>query len=110
MTDSVSLTDNFFRNKHVAIADALGVDDTAKGDKSLTLTDSMHLSTTAWVLKTLNTHDELILSDVAATPIRLLQSTDAVALIEAIQAGAGGAKKTRLFLLLGDLALDIGGT
>jgi len=38
-----------------------------------------------------------------------LQITETVSLAEVVQVGAGGAKKTRLFLILGDLAVQLTG-
>lgn len=107
VTDALSLADNFLRNKTVATADSLGAQDSVKGNKSLLLSDSVNLSTITRALKTLNTVDELSLSDSASTPLRILHATDSITLVETVQAGAGGAKKTRLFLILGDLALGI---
>ena len=40
---------------------------------------------------------------------KVLQVTEAVKLVEIVTVGAGGVKKTRLFLILGDLAVQLTG-
>jgi hypothetical protein len=40
---------------------------------------------------------------------KVLQITETVSLAEIVEVGTGGAKKTKLFLILGDLAVQIAG-
>jgi hypothetical protein len=40
---------------------------------------------------------------------KVLQITEAVGLVEIVGVGVGGVKKTRLFLILGDLAVQLTG-
>lgn len=107
VTDSLWVADSFFRHKAVDLADSLGVSDAIKGNKSLLLTDFLNLSASLQILKTLKTLDALTLSDEATTPQRISQITDSVTLVEFVTAGAGAAKKTKLFLILGDLVMEI---
>jgi hypothetical protein len=87
----VGLADSVLLNKILAIAD------------SVTLLDSA--STPSRVIRAL---ESIVLVDNAFVN-KTLQITEAVSLVEVVEVGGGGAKKTRLFLILGDLAVQLSG-
>jgi hypothetical protein len=91
------------------------------------ITDSVGVADLTAALKTLKTLDALTLVDAASTPSRVLQALDAfgltddsyvnktlqinetIRLVEVVETGAVGVKKTRLFLIIGDLAVQLTG-
>jgi hypothetical protein len=52
--------------------------------------------------------DSIGLSDTALIQ-KVLVINETVSLAEVVESGVGGAKKTRLFLILGDLAIQLTG-
>ena len=90
-----------------------------------TVADQVSLSDIASVLKQLGISDAVTLTDSANVPSRILrvldaagladnlrvdkvlQMTETVSLAEVVQVGVGGVKKTKLFLILGDLAVQL---
>jgi hypothetical protein len=60
-------------------------------------------------LKTLDVADDSTLTDEVLSPSRVLQINENVNLIEVVQSGAGIAKKTRFFLFIGELAVQLTG-
>ena len=130
VTDAVSLVDliNVIIGAIIkTVADAIGVSDMALLNKTAIIADAVNLADVARALKTMNVSDTLSLVDSASTPSRViralesivladnafvnktLQITEAVSIAEIVEVGAGGAKKTRLFLILGDLAVQLTG-
>lgn len=92
-----------------SVADSLGLVDSVMLDKVLSIADSMALldsaSTPSRVLQAL---EAIGLADNSVVN-KVLQITEIVSLAEVVQVGAGGAQKTKLFLILGDLALQLTG-
>jgi hypothetical protein len=109
VTDSFSLTDHIFRNKTLSIADSVGLQELLSGNKSLRLLGSLTAEDSVQVLKTLNVTDGLTLSEAVWTPSRLVRIDESVSLVELTSVGGVGAKKTKLFLVLGDLAIQLTG-
>lgn len=125
VADAVGLSTLCFCNKALALLDSLALADSFCGDKKFLLSDYASLSELANVMKSVKASDTLTLNDYSLVPLRfshvleaigltdniaalkVLQVTDAVALVEVVASGAGGAKKTRLFLLIGDLAVQL---
>jgi hypothetical protein len=109
------------------VADAISASDKALINKTALIVDAVNLADVARALKTLNVSDTLSLVDSASTPSRViralesivladnafvnktLQITEAVSLAEIVEVGAGSTKKTKLFLILGDLAVQLTG-
>ncbi len=78
-------------------------------------------------MKTASVSDSLTIVDAVSTPSRVLQALDAtglydgafidkvlmvtenVSLAEVVEVGGAGVKKTKLFLILGDLAVQLTG-
>ena len=92
-----------------SVADSLGLVDSVMLDKVLGIADSMTLldsaSTPARVLQAL---EAIGLADNAVVN-KVLQITETLSLAEVVQVDAGGIQKTRLFLILGDLAVQLTG-
>ena len=130
VADAVSLSEliNIITGAIIKIvADAIGISDMALLNKTAIIADAVNLADVARALKTLNVSDTLSLVDSASTPSRviralesiiladnayvnkILQITEAVSLAEIVEVGAGSAKKTKLFLILGDLAVQLTG-
>ncbi|MFB3887951.1 MAG: DUF2341 domain-containing protein [Candidatus Bathyarchaeia archaeon] len=126
-TDSLSLSDAVLRNRpFLSVTDTFGLAESTLRHKTLLpITESVNLAEVLRALKTLNVPDGLTLADASSTPSRILrvlesaaladamavsktlQITDEVILVEVVELGVGGAKKTKLFLMLGDLAVQL---
>ena len=130
VTDSLSLGDAVLRNKTLVLSDSLGLADSLYGNKFLLLSDSASLSELIMVIigeAIKQVTDSVNIADIALTPSRVLQVleaigaadnfavnkvlqiTETVSLAEVVEVGVGGVKKTRLFLVLGDLAVQLTG-
>ena len=130
VADAVSLSEliNIITGAIIkTVADAIGASDMALLNKTAVIADAVNLADVARALKTLNVSDTLSLVDSASTPSRViralesiiladnayvnktLQITEAVSLAEIVEVGAGSIKKTKLFLILGDLAVQLTG-
>ena len=128
VADALSVLDQVFRHKpSVSVSDVVGVAEAVLVAKLLAVEDSVSLTDVLKVLKTLNVSDALSLADAPSTPSRVLQILDSVGLadnftvnkvlqiteninlVETIQVGVGGVKKTKLFFILGDLAVQLTG-
>ena len=130
VTDSLSLSEAALCNKTLSLSDSLGLNDAFYGDKTLLLSDSTSLSELVTVIigeVMKYVTDAVSIADFALTPSRVLrtleaigaadnvvvnkvlQITETVSLAEIIEVGVGGVKKTKLFLILGDLALQLTG-
>lgn len=130
VTDSLLLSDSMLRHKTLILSDSLGLDDLLFGNKSLLLSDSASLSELVTVIigeVMKYVTDAVSSADLVSTPSRVLrtleaigatdnvavnkvlQITETVSLAEIVEVGVGGVKKTRLFLILGDLAVQLTG-
>ena len=111
VTDSLGLSDSVYRSKpSLAISDSVGASDTVKGNKNpLIVTDATSLADLILCNKLLSIADSVTLLDVAGAPSRTVQIAENVSLLEVVQVGMGGVKKTKLFLMLGDVALQLTG-
>jgi len=130
ITDSIGLTDAILRDKTLTIVDFVGTVDSVLGDKSplivadsvsladlvdvitgaiiKTVLDSVGLADQALINKSVAIADSVNFAD-SIIVNKVLQVTEVVNLVETIQVGVGGAKKTKLFLILGDLAVQLAG-
>ncbi len=130
VADSLELAETILRNKTLILSDSLGLADFLYGNKSLLLSDSASLSELVTVIigeVMKYVTDSVSSADLVSTPSRVLraleaigaadnvavnkvlQITEVVALAEIVEVGVGGVKKTRLFLILGDLAVQLTG-
>lgn len=128
VADTVNVLDAILRHRpSVAVADVIGAAEAVLVSKLLMVADYVSLIDVLKVLKTLNVSDEVSLVDAISTPSRVLrvldgvgfadgslvnktlQVTENVSLVEVVEVGVGGVKKTRLFLILGDLAVQLTG-
>jgi hypothetical protein len=127
IADTVSVLDAVFRHKpSVSVSDVVGALDAVLVSKLLVVADAVSLADVVKVLKSLNVSDVIGLVDAVSTPSRVLRALDVVgladgafvdkvllvndnvSLVEVVEVGTG-AKKTKLFLVIGDLALQISG-
>jgi hypothetical protein len=112
VADVVGLGDGVLRDKTVAITDSLGISDMAQGNKApLIVSDAVSLTElinviTGAIIKMVA--DAIGVSDTALAD-KVLQVAEDVSLAEVVYVGAEGAKKTRLFLIVGDLAVQLTG-
>ena len=128
--DSFSLSESVLRNKTLILSDSLALADALYGNKALLLPDSASLSDLVAVIVgevMKYVVDSVSSADSASTPSRVLrtleaigatdnavvnkvlQITETISLAETAEIGVGGVKKTRLFLILGDLAVQLTG-
>ena len=130
VADSLELAETVLRNKTLILSDSLGLADSLYGNKSLLLSDSASLSELVTVIigeAIKYVTDSVSSADLVSTPSRVLraleaigatdnvavnkvlQITETISLAEIVEVGVGGVKKTRLFLILGDLAVQLTG-
>ncbi len=128
VTDSLLLSDGILRHKTLfTVTDSAELAEALLRNRNLALTDSARLSDLAATLRLLGVFDGLSLADTPATPSRslrapdfagladnaiinkTLQITDNIAVVEVAEVGVGGTRKTKLFLLIGDLAVQLTG-
>ncbi|MBT0159305.1 DUF2341 domain-containing protein [Candidatus Bathyarchaeota archaeon A05DMB-2] len=126
INDALSMLEQVLRHKPaVSLSDAIDVAEAVLAAKLLAIADSAELTDALRFLKALNVSDELSLVDAVSTPARVLwaldaaelsdnividkvlQINDSVSIAEVVEVSAGGAKKTKLFLILGDLAIQL---
>jgi hypothetical protein len=131
VTDSVGANDAVLGNKSpLIVADAVSLSELINVITEAmlkTVTDQVSLSDGAKVLKQLGVSDAVTLVDGVNVTERILrvldavvladtlhvnkflQVTEAISLAEVVQVGVGGVKKTKLFLILGELAVQLTG-
>jgi hypothetical protein len=130
VADSLELAATVLCNKTLILSDSLGLADSLYGNKSLLLGDSASLSELVTVIigeVMKYVTDSVSSADLISTPSRVLrtleaigaadnvavnkvlQITETVSLVEIVEVGVGSIKKTRLFLILGDLAVQLTG-
>jgi hypothetical protein len=130
VSDSVGLADSLHGNKLLLLDDSASLSELVTvimGEVVKYVTDSVNLVDLAYALKNLKISDSLTLVDASSTPSRVLNALDAVgatdnavvnkvlqitetvSLAEIVEVGVGSAKKTKLFLILGDLAVQLTG-
>ncbi len=130
ITDLVALTETIKALKTLMITDQIQLEellDVLKSGILKSVADSVGLADSVLLNKILDIADSIALLDSASRPSRVLQAldyvgladgasvgkilrvTDTINLAEVVEVGAGGVKKTRLFLVLGDLAVQLTG-
>jgi hypothetical protein len=128
LIDSLGLADFLYGNKALFLGDSASLSELVTaitGELMKYVADSVNIADLAYALKTLTTSDTLTLVDAISAPSRVLKALDAVgatdnavvnkvlqitetvSLAEIVQVGVGGVKKTKLFLILGDLAVQL---
>lgn len=112
----------------IEVADVLGLSDFVLRHKpSIAVSDGVASSDVLRVFKTLNVSDMLSLVEAVSTPRRVLQALEAVgiadgtlvdkaliiteniSLVEVVAVGVKGAKRTKVFIILGDIAVQLTG-
>jgi hypothetical protein len=128
VNDGLSMFEQVFRHKPaLSIQDTVGAAETVLVMKLLALADFVSLADVLRALKTLHVTDTLAFVDAVTVPSRFLRALDSVglddnatinrvllvndnvSLAEIVEFGTSGAKKTKLFLILGDLAVQLSG-
>jgi hypothetical protein len=130
LPDSLGLADSLYGNKVLLLGDSASLSELVTviiGEVMKYVTDSVNIVDLIYALKILKTPDSLTLVDAVSTPSRVLkaleaigatdnavvnkvlQITEAVGFAEIVEVGVGGVKKTRVFLILGDLAVQLTG-
>ena len=90
ISDVISLSDGVLSGKLLEIFDSLGLGDVAGLGKVLSVEDVLGLGDSVFVSKVLGV-------------------SDGVGLVEVVEKGVGGVVRTRVFLVLGDLAIQLCG-
>jgi hypothetical protein len=108
VVDALALLDTVYRNNSLAVADTSSLADVVLQDKSLVTIDFVGVNDLVFTGKIVVTADAVNFAD-SLSVTKVLQVTETVYLVETVQVGVGGAKKTRLFLLLGALAVQLTG-
>jgi hypothetical protein len=108
VTDAFALSDGAYRNKNFVIADTSGLTDAVLQHKTLVANDSVDVNDAVLTDKTVVTADAVNLAG-SLIVNKALQLTETINLFETVQVGVGGAKKTKLFLIIGDLAVQLAG-
>jgi hypothetical protein len=108
VTDALALSDGACRNKNFVIADTSGLTDAVLQHKTLVANDSVDVNDAVLTDKTVVTADAVNLAG-SLIVNKALQLTETINLFETVQVGVGGAKKTKLFLIIGDLAVQLAG-
>jgi len=130
LSDSLGLNDLLYGDKTLLLSDSASLSELIAvilGEVTKHVADCVTVADVSKVLKTLKLSDTLTLVDAASTPFRVLRALDAVgvatdsrvnktlqineaiSLAEVVDVGVGGVKKTKLFLILGDLAVQLTG-
>lgn len=108
VSDSVGVVDDSLRDWSPQVADVVGVSDVVLLSRLFQVLDVLSSSDLASVDKALSLEDLIGLGDNAYVN-KLLEISDFVALAEVVEKGVGGAAKTRIFLILGDVAIQLTG-
>jgi hypothetical protein len=108
VTDALALSDASYRNKSLVIADTSGLADAVLQNKTLAATDSVDVNDAALTDKAVVIADAVNLAGSIIVD-KVLQVTETINLVETVQVGVGSVKKTKLFLIIGDLAVQLTG-
>jgi DNA-directed RNA polymerase subunit RPC12/RpoP len=126
ISDAVNVLDQVFRNKPlVSISDVLTLAEVIAVSKFFAVADSVSLSDVAKVLKQLRVSDTITIVDAAQVPSKILKVLDSVGLSDAAKVGkvlvvsdqialvevvyAAPVRRTKLFLVIGNLAIQLTG-
>jgi len=128
ISDSIALSDSILRNKAFQILDSLGLSDTILRGEQFSVSDSISLCELVTVITEIikQVTDSLSLSDIVslnkalvlADQIQLTDNvyvnkiliiSDYMALVEVVEKSVQGVVKTKIFLIMGDLAIQLTG-
>jgi len=90
VTDSIALTEQALTHKTLNITDAASLMEQVATDRRFAVTDQVELAESVYVNK-------------------ILFISDQISLVETVEKGVAGAAKTRIFLIMGDLAIQLTG-
>lgn len=108
LVDFAGLTDAILRDKFLAVADMAALTEAILRNKTFSVADSAGMSDVVLTGKNIVTADAVNFAD-SIIVNKVFQVTETIQLVETVQVGVVGAKKTRLFLLIGDLAVQLTG-
>lgn len=108
ISDGAVLADVCLKHWALQISDAVGFSDVVLRGKLLLLADSLGLSEVGGVDKALLLPEQVLLLDVVLVD-KGVAVLDGMSLAEIVEKGGAGVVKTRIFLLLGDLAVQLTG-
>ena len=124
--DTVSLSDSLLRDKTFSVSDSIGLTDVPLKNWTLQINDAVNLLETVLcgrllqvldllglgdavsIDKALLLVDQIQLSDNAYVD-KVLAVSDGIALVEVVEKGVTGAVRTKIFLVLGDVAIQLTG-
>ena len=124
VSDSVGMSDALLGSKGLLISDSASAFDAAKALKTLLVYDAINLADLVLALKGIGVADWAVLSDSASVPVRVRIVLDSVCLaeglavnkalmvaedffaVETVEVGTGD-RRTRLFLVLGNVAVQL---
>jgi hypothetical protein len=109
VSDALTLNEGVFRNKLLSITDLVGLQDFQTRNKNLSILENVEIDDFVQALKALAVTEAFSLTDTVFTPSKIIQITEEISLAEVAFTGEGGVKKTRLFLILGEFALQLTG-
>lgn len=128
VSDTMNVLDQVFRHKpSVTVTEALALAEMIVAVKTIAVMDQIALSDMVLILKQLRVIDAVDLMDVVSTPTRVLHVlesvglsedacvgkilvvSDQMALVETVEKVVAGGVKTRIFLVLGDFAVQLTG-
>jgi hypothetical protein len=126
ISDAVSLVEQVLRHKPLLpVSDVLTLAEIVSVSKLLSVADSVSLSDVAKVLKQLRVSDSITLVDAAQIPSKILKVLDSIGLSDAVKVDkvlivsdqitlvevvyAAPVRRTKLFLVIGNLAIQLTG-
>lgn len=126
VSDTVSLSDSLLRDKTFSVSDSIGLTDVPLKNWTLQINDAVDLLETVLCGRLLQVLDLLGLGDAVSIDKALLLTdliqlsdnayvdkvlavSDGIALVEVVEKGVTGAVRTKIFLVLGDVAIQLTG-
>lgn len=128
LADSIELAEMLLKNWSPQIIDSISLTELVEALKGIVVkyvADQISLADMAWVMKSFQIADSVSLLEVAQTPTRIIKVleetrladtawlnktliiTDQIALVEVAEKTVPGAVKTKLFIIVGDLAIQL---
>jgi len=110
ITDSISLIDSLLRDKHFSISDSTSLSELVTVITEITkaVTDTIGLSEQVSANKALLLMDQIQLTENIYVN-KILTISDQMALVEIVEKTVSGLVKTKIFLVMGDLAIQLSG-
>jgi hypothetical protein len=109
-SDAVALSDSVLRSKQFSVSDSVGVGELVTVITEIVrhVTDGVAVSDVVGLDKALLLTDQIQLAENVYVD-RVLVVSDGVVLVEVVEKAVAGAVKTKIFLLMGDVAIQLTG-